>query len=294
MNPFYLSIPKPCHEDWDKMNPTECGAFCNKCSKEVIDLTNFDIHDIQEKLISKSNPCVKIGNEQIRQHNFLQWFNHLSLRNQLKYVFLFSFTIIFEFGLLSNTEKHEIELDTIDITTTEELLNEYQDIIPEEEYIEPFKFIWDFPILETAWMGNIITTGTVIYPIIELWEDPFEGSYFQYNSLSEQNANSVFNPIFPKSNIIIINNSSYQFKIINDMIQLEIISNDDLDIDLTASLIAVKNTPFNTNRKVFTESFKVDTGTKALSFPIENLVNGLYRINIKIEEKYYSTEMMYW
>lgn len=35
-----VSIAEPCHEDWAKMTPTQCGAFCKACSKEVIDFTN--------------------------------------------------------------------------------------------------------------------------------------------------------------------------------------------------------------------------------------------------------------
>jgi hypothetical protein len=40
-NSLHLSIPQPCHEDWDKMNPTEQGMFCNVCSKCVVDFTQF-------------------------------------------------------------------------------------------------------------------------------------------------------------------------------------------------------------------------------------------------------------
>ena len=34
-----LYIPKPCHEDWNKMTPTERGKFCSACSKHVIDFS---------------------------------------------------------------------------------------------------------------------------------------------------------------------------------------------------------------------------------------------------------------
>jgi len=34
-----LSIPSPCHEDWDKMTPCEQGRHCTHCSKTVIDFT---------------------------------------------------------------------------------------------------------------------------------------------------------------------------------------------------------------------------------------------------------------
>lgn len=34
-----LSIPQPCHEDWQKMSPEAQGRFCSLCSKTVVDFT---------------------------------------------------------------------------------------------------------------------------------------------------------------------------------------------------------------------------------------------------------------
>lgn len=45
-----VNIPEPCHEDWNKMTATQCGAFCKACSKEVIDFTNKSDAQIVEIL----------------------------------------------------------------------------------------------------------------------------------------------------------------------------------------------------------------------------------------------------
>jgi len=37
--PITISIPKPCHENWQEMTATERGAFCKSCQKEVIDFS---------------------------------------------------------------------------------------------------------------------------------------------------------------------------------------------------------------------------------------------------------------
>ncbi len=45
MQKLQLSIPEPCHENWQQMMPTEQGRFCNACAKEVIDFSTMT--DIQ-------------------------------------------------------------------------------------------------------------------------------------------------------------------------------------------------------------------------------------------------------
>jgi hypothetical protein len=39
MKKIAISIPTPCHENWQNMNPTEQGRFCLSCKKEVIDFS---------------------------------------------------------------------------------------------------------------------------------------------------------------------------------------------------------------------------------------------------------------
>ena len=41
MRPIHLPIAEPCHEDWDAMQPRERGRFCDRCSKDVHDLSSM-------------------------------------------------------------------------------------------------------------------------------------------------------------------------------------------------------------------------------------------------------------
>ncbi len=55
----HISIPKPCHEDWNKMNPNNEGKFCNSCSKTVVDFTKMSKEEIHQYFKQKSgeNTC---------------------------------------------------------------------------------------------------------------------------------------------------------------------------------------------------------------------------------------------
>ena len=59
-----LSVPKPCHEDWNKITPKDKGAFCGSCAKIVVDFTKMSDRELisflekskGEKTCGKFNP----------------------------------------------------------------------------------------------------------------------------------------------------------------------------------------------------------------------------------------------
>ncbi len=68
-------IPKPCHEDWDKMTPSEKGRFCSSCSKEVVDFTAMNKVDIIDFLERKNKVCGRFKKGQISTTSNLSFSN---------------------------------------------------------------------------------------------------------------------------------------------------------------------------------------------------------------------------
>jgi hypothetical protein len=64
-----LSIPEPCHENWDKFIPTDTGGFCNACNKNVIDFTHAAEADILNFFKHKpEHACGKFRTSQLKTY----------------------------------------------------------------------------------------------------------------------------------------------------------------------------------------------------------------------------------
>ena len=53
-----ITIPKPCHEDWNKMTENQEGRHCNSCMKTVIDFTRMNDDEVRNFLVSKKEEHV--------------------------------------------------------------------------------------------------------------------------------------------------------------------------------------------------------------------------------------------
>jgi hypothetical protein len=66
---FKISVPKPCHENWNLMTEKSNGRFCDSCSKTVIDFTKMKTLEIQQYFIRNKdvNICGHFKNEQVNR-----------------------------------------------------------------------------------------------------------------------------------------------------------------------------------------------------------------------------------
>ncbi|MCJ8155735.1 hypothetical protein MKJ01_18425 [Chryseobacterium sp. SSA4.19] len=73
-----LTIPKPCHENWDTMTPEEKGRFCSVCSKTVRDFTAAADEDLAEAFSRPSgNVCGRFNASQLNRDLQYSYINSL-------------------------------------------------------------------------------------------------------------------------------------------------------------------------------------------------------------------------
>lgn len=62
-----ISIPEPCHEDWNKMTPTEKGKFCGVCTKEVVNFTSFSDEQLIKYFNKNKKLCGHFNKDQLNR-----------------------------------------------------------------------------------------------------------------------------------------------------------------------------------------------------------------------------------
>lgn len=141
---FKITIPKPCHENWNAMTPIEKGRFCSSCAKTVVDFTKKSAIEIQDYLVENKN-------EKVCGHFYKKQLDaivieipQVTFHQQLSFQKLFILALFFVMGTTlfscqySNGKKQKIEniviQDSIKILEEEISL-----IIPTENELDSVK-----------------------------------------------------------------------------------------------------------------------------------------------------------
>jgi hypothetical protein len=68
-----LTIPSPCHENWNTFTPTHKGGFCQSCSKEVIDFTQYTDEQVKDYFKSRpQNTCGRFRPNQLKTYMVIE------------------------------------------------------------------------------------------------------------------------------------------------------------------------------------------------------------------------------
>lgn len=64
--PFIVSVPEPCSQDWNEMKPVEKGRFCTHCQKTVIDFSGVTDKEVFEYFTAATTvPCGRFRRSQL-------------------------------------------------------------------------------------------------------------------------------------------------------------------------------------------------------------------------------------
>ncbi len=65
---LHISIPEPCHENWDKMNPVEQGRFCLSCQKSVVDFSQMTDKEVLNYFFQHDQKlCGRFADDQLNR-----------------------------------------------------------------------------------------------------------------------------------------------------------------------------------------------------------------------------------
>jgi hypothetical protein len=128
---FKISIPEPCHEDWDKMIPDEKGRFCEHCSKTVIDFTSMPPAEIKHFFLENRGKsiCGRIKQSQLDGIVIQIPSGVLYSQTNYQHYFLLALFVVMGTTLFSCADKNgnKQKIDKIEIV--EDLPNEKNSII---------------------------------------------------------------------------------------------------------------------------------------------------------------------
>ncbi|MFN7045651.1 MAG: carboxypeptidase-like regulatory domain-containing protein [Flavobacterium sp.] len=105
-NKINISIPKPCHENWEAMTPEDKGRFCSVCTKTVFDFTKASDKEIIEHLNKDKNTCGRFVSSQLNRD--------LIVQNEKSSYWIIATATLFSFlGIGSQATYSQVKLDTI-------------------------------------------------------------------------------------------------------------------------------------------------------------------------------------
>jgi len=111
---YRITIPEPCHEDWNKMTPTERGRHCAACQKNVVDFTTYSSRQLFAEISAGKNICGRFHQDQL---------NRLIYEQPTKKSGVFQLALTSVLALLAANNSKANHPETIVLATSEKIIN---------------------------------------------------------------------------------------------------------------------------------------------------------------------------
>ena len=145
-----ITIPKPCHENWEAMTPEDKGRFCSVCTKTVFDFTKASDKEIIEHLNKDANTCGRFVSSQLNRDLIIP-------KEKSSYWIIATATLFSFLGIGSQAAYSQVKQDTIQ--TDKKILN--QDVIKNLKNPITIKGII-YDVLGPMSGVNVVVKGTSI------------------------------------------------------------------------------------------------------------------------------------
>ena len=141
---FKITIPKPCHEDWNSMKQVETGRFCSVCTKRVVDFTKMGTDEIQEYFVQnrEEKVCGRFRNEQVNRFNIQ--IPRSVLRQQMSFQKAFLLTLFIVMGTTLFSCKNHNDASLGEVSVVEDSTSKNNDELSGDTIVIPKDSIEDF------------------------------------------------------------------------------------------------------------------------------------------------------
>jgi hypothetical protein len=64
-----ITIPKPCHQDWEAMTPNQQGRHCTACAKTMVDFSLLSYEEVKQFFLheKKEKVCGRFKQDQLHR-----------------------------------------------------------------------------------------------------------------------------------------------------------------------------------------------------------------------------------
>ena len=183
---FKITIPKPCHKNWNTMAQEEKGRFCGSCSKTVVDFTKKSTTAIQEYLVKNKNQAICGHFYKKQLYSITIEIPQITFHQQLPFQKLFILALFFVMGAslfsckYSDGKKQKIEniiiVDTVkniekEIDTLKYFLKKETVVITKKRTVPPSPATTGIIICEANTEKNTLLDIMVAGELTEIGED---------------------------------------------------------------------------------------------------------------------------